>query len=75
MNPFACIFQRFCQDFRSFAVVFKTFQNIYFPEHLPMAASVCVETVFSKLPRLLFKDVLLGNHKIILALFKNLVMV
>ena len=62
MNPFICIFQEFCLDFKSFAVVFKTFRNAYFPEHLSMAASVCVETVLSKLLRLLFKDVLLRNH-------------
>ena len=30
--------------------------------YLSMAASVYVETVLSKLPRQLFKDVLLGNH-------------
>ena len=58
MNTFACIFQGFCLDFKSFAV-FKTFQNTYFPEHLSMAASACVETILSKLLRLLFKDVLL----------------
>ena len=57
MNPFTCIFQGFCLDFQSFAVIFKTF-----PEHLSMTTSVCVETVLSKLLRLLFKDVFLGNH-------------
>ena len=60
MNPFTCIFQGFCLE--SFVVVFKTFQNTYFPEHLSIVASVCVETVLSKLLRLLFKDVLLENH-------------
>ena len=62
MNPFICIFQGFCLRFKSFTVIFKTSQKTYFPEHLSMAASVCVETVLSKLLRLLFKDVLLRNH-------------
>ena len=62
MKPLICIFQGFCLDFKSFAVAFKTFQNIYFPEHLSMATSVCVITVLSKLLRLLLKDVLLRNH-------------
>ena len=52
MNPFICIFQGFCLDFKSFAVVFKTLQNTYCLEHLPMAASLCVETVLLKLLRL-----------------------
>ena len=62
MNPFTCIFQGFCLNFKWFAVVSKTFQNTYFPEQLSMAASVCVETVRLKLLRLLFKDMLLRNH-------------
>ena len=62
MNPFTYIFQGFCIDFKSFAVVFKTFQDTYFPEHLSMAASVYVETVLSKLLRPLFQDILLRNH-------------
>ena len=45
----------------SFAVVFKTFQSVYFPEHISMTASVSVETVFLKVLRL-FKKVLLRNH-------------
>ena len=59
---FSCIFQEFCLDFKRFPVVFKTFQDTFFPEHLSMAASVCVETVLLKLLRLLFKDVLLRNR-------------
>ena len=55
-------FSRILLDFRSFAVVFKTFQNTYFPEHSSIAASVCVGIVLLKLWRLLFKDVLLRNH-------------
>ena len=61
MHPLTCIFQGFCLDFKSFAVVFKTFQNTYFPEHLSMAVSLCMETVLSKLLRLWFKDELLRN--------------
>ena len=44
MNPFTWIFQISCLDFQWFAVVFKTFQNMYFTEHLSMDASDCVET-------------------------------
>ena len=62
VNPFTWIFQGFCLDFKSFAVVFKIFQNTYFPEQLSMTVSVCVEAIFSTLLRLLFKDVLLINH-------------
>ena len=61
INSFTFIFHGFCIDLKSFAVAFKTFQNTYFWEHLSMAVSVCVETVLSKLVRLLFKDVLLRN--------------
>ena len=42
-------FQGFCLDFQSFAVAYKPFQNTYFPEHLSMAASVCVEIGLLKL--------------------------
>ena len=49
MNLFTCTFQGFCPDFKSFVVVFKTFQSTYFPEHLFMAASVCVETVLLRI--------------------------
>ena len=63
MNPFhVFLFQGFCSDFESFAAVFKTFHSTYFPQHYSMTASVCVETVLSKLLRLLFKDALLRNH-------------
>ena len=61
-ESFTCIFQVFCLRFKSFAENLKTSQKTYFPEHLSMAPSVCVETVLSKLLRLLFKDVLLRNH-------------
>ena len=40
----------------------KTSQNTYLPEHLSMAASVCVETTLSKLLRVFFKDVLVRNQ-------------
>ena len=59
MSPFTCIFQGSCLDFKSFAIVFETFQNTHFTEHLSMAASACVETALSKLLRLLFKVMLL----------------
>lgn len=62
MNHLTCIFQGFSLDFKSFDVVFKTFQSTCFPEHLSVAASACVETVLSKLPRLSFKNVFLKNH-------------
>ena len=62
VNPFTWIFQGFCLDFKSFAVVFKIFHNTYFPEHFSIAVSVCVKAILSKLLRLLFKDVLLINH-------------
>ena len=53
-------FQGFCLDFQSFAVAFKPFQNTYFPEHLSVAASVCVEIVLLKL-----KTILLFLEKIL----------
>ena len=62
INPFTFIFQEFCLDFKSLTVILKAFQSTYFREHLSMAASVCVETLLSKLLRLLFKDVLLRTH-------------
>ena len=40
----------------------RTLQNTYLPEHLPMAASACVETTLSKLLRVFFKDVLVRNQ-------------
>ena len=64
MNPFTCIFQTFCLDFKSFAAIFKTFQNTYFPEHLSMAASVSVETGLSKLLRLLLKNEKIKNSSL-----------
>ena len=53
------IFSSFFLDFKSFTVFSRT---PIFSEHLSIAASVCKETVLSKLLRLLFKDVLFRNH-------------
>ena len=55
----------FCKDFAQILnhllLFLKQSFKIFFPEHLSRT-SVCVETVLSKLLRLLFKDALLRNH-------------
>ena len=55
----------FCKDFAQILNHLLSFLKqsfkIFFPEHLPRT-SVCVETVLSKLLRLLFKDTLLRNN-------------